>query len=696
MKPDKRNNNDSGNNKRNALGLISIILWALFLTLLFRSCWSSYENAGMVEVPYTTFKEWLEADKIQQANVESGQITFTLREGVEVELPQQEETGGAGDLMNALLPEPPQDETAVTEYVTVRLSGVSDVELMNQLEEHLPDGAYTKPVDNSAYLLNLFLAYILPILVMVGLFLFMFRVGGKGGIGGMGNLGKSNAKVYVEKKTGVTFRDVAGQDEAKESLQEIIDILHNPQKYTEIGAKLPKGALLVGPPGTGKTLLAKAVAGEANVPFFSISGSDFVEMFVGMGAARVRDLFKEAAKMAPCIIFIDEIDTIGKSRDNRMGGNDEREQTLNQLLAELDGFDPGKGIIVLGATNRPEVLYKALLRPGRFDRRVYMGLPDIKGREEILKVHARGKPLGDDVDLKSIARGTAGFAGADLENLLNEAAIMATRSKRRFIMQADIDEAILKVVMGPEKKSRVVSERARRLTAYHESGHAIASFFLKNADPVHYITIIPRGAAGGFTWYRKAEDAEDFTSRGEMFDSIVSALGGRIAEQLFLEDISTGASGDIQQATNIARDMVMKYGMSEKLGPISFDDSSHSIFIGRDFGTTKSYSEETAATIDEEVKHIFDQAYAKCEALLREHADLLTGLAEYLLIHETIEGDDFRYYCEHGQMPIHPDDTIEPPAKVIRRMDEAPETPQPEAPSAPDVDAPNSDPGEQP
>ena len=375
------------------------------------------------------------------------------------------------------------------------------------------------------------------------------------------------------------------------------------------------------------------------------------------------------------------------------GGHDEREQTLNQLLVEMDGFTNNEGVIVMAATNRADILDNALLRPGRFDRRVYMGLPDIKGREEILKVHARGKPLGDDVDLKSIARGTAGFAGADLENLLNEAAIMATRGKRRFIMQADIDEAILKVVMGPEKKSRVVSERARRLTAYHESGHAIASFFLKNADPVHYITIIPRGAAGGFTWYRKAEDAEDFTSRGEMFDSIVSALGGRIAEQLFLEDISTGASGDIQQATNIARDMVMKYGMSEKLGPISFDDSSHSIFIGRDFGTTKSYSEETAATIDEEVKHIFDQAYAKCEALLREHADLLTGLAEYLLIHETIEGDDFRYYCEHGVMPVHPDDTIEPPAKVIRRMDEAPVAPQPdtEAPAQPtDVDTPEA------
>ena len=385
-------------------------------------------------------------------------------------------------------------------------------------------------------------------------------------------------------------------------------------------------------------------------------------------------------------MFIDEIDAVGRQRGSGLGGgHDEREQTLNQLLVEMDGFTNNEGVIVMAATNRADILDNALLRPGRFDRRVYMGLPDIKGREEILKVHARGKPLGDDVDLKSIARGTAGFAGADLENLLNEAAIMATRSKRRFIMQADIDEAILKVVMGPEKKSRVVSERARRLTAYHESGHAIASFFLKNADPVHYITIIPRGAAGGFTWYRKAEDAEDFTSRGEMFDSIVSALGGRIAEQLFLEDISTGASGDIQQATNIARDMVMKYGMSEKLGPISFDDSSHSIFIGRDFGTTKSYSEETAATIDEEVKHIFDQAYAKCEALLREHADLLTGLAEYLLIHETIEGDDFRYYCEHGVMPVHPDDTIEPPAKVIRRMDEAPEAPQPdvEAPAQP-------------
>ena len=538
-----------------------------------------------------------------------------------------------------------------------------------------------------------FMTVILPIALSAGvlIFLFMFinsRSGG-GANAKMMNFGRSRARMVSTSK--VNFTKVAGLEEEKEELEEIVDFLKNPQKYTGVGARIPKGVILVGPPGTGKTLLAKAVAGEAGVPFFSISGSDFVEMFVGVGASRVRDLFEQAKKNAPAIVFIDEIDAVGRQRGSGLGGgHDEREQTLNQLLVEMDGFTNNEGVIVMAATNRADILDNALLRPGRFDRRVYMGLPDIKGREEILKVHARGKPLGDDVDLKSIARGTAGFAGADLENLLNEAAILATRSKRRFIMQEDIDEAILKVVMGPEKKSRIVSERARRLTAYHESGHAIASFFLKNSDPVHYITIIPRGAAGGFTWYRKAEDAEDFTSRGEMFDSIVSALGGRIAEQLFLDDISTGASGDIQQATNVARDMVMKYGMSEKLGPISFDDSSHSIFIGRDFGTTKSYSEETAATIDEEVKHIFDQAYAKCEALLREHADLLTGLAEYLLIHETIEGDDFRYYCEHGQMPIHPDDTIEPPAKVIRRMDEAPVAPQPEAETQPaDGDTPD-------
>ena len=576
------------------------------------------------------------------------------------------------------------------------------------IEQQKADGIiedYDFTADHSINYVAMFAPYILAVLGIFAIWYFLsVRSAGGGGGDRMAKFGTASFKTGGDNKRPTTFSDVAGADEEKEELQEIVDFLKAPGKFIDLGARIPKGVLLVGPPGTGKTLMARAVAGEAGVQFLSISGSDFVELYVGVGASRVRDLFDQAKKVAPAIVFIDEIDAVGRQRGSGLGGgHDEREQTLNQLLVEMDGFTNNEGVIVMAATNRADILDNALLRPGRFDRRVYMGLPDIKGREEILKVHARGKPLGDDVDLKSIARGTAGFAGADLENLLNEAAIMATRSKRRFIMQADIDEAILKVVMGPEKKSRVVSERARRLTAYHESGHAIASFFLKNSDPVHYITIIPRGAAGGFTWYRKAEDAENFTSRGEMFDSIVSALGGRIAEQLFLDDISTGASNDIQQATNIARDMVMKYGMSEKLGPISFDDSSHSIFIGRDFGTTKSYSEETAATIDEEVKHLFDQAYAKCEALLREHADLLTGLAEYLLIHETIEGDDFRYYCEHGVMPVHPDDTIEPPAKVIRRMDEAPETPQPdaeapaqpEAPSAPDADAPNSDPGEQ-
>ena len=455
------------------------------------------------------------------------------------------------------------------------------------------------------------LPYLITIVLFIGVWYLLMNKAGGGGAPGVGKFGKAHTRTGEENLKKVTFADVAGAEEEKEELSEIVDFLKRPQNYTAMGARIPKGVLLVGPPGTGKTLMARAVAGEAGVQFLSISGSDFVELYVGVGASRVRDLFDQAKKVAPAIVFIDEIDAVGRQRGSGLGGgHDEREQTLNQLLVEMDGFTNNEGVIVMAATNRADILDNALLRPGRFDRRVYMGLPDIKGREEILKVHARGKPLGDDVDLKSIARGTAGFAGADLENLLNEAAIMATRGKRRFIMQADIDEAILKVVMGPEKKSRVVSERARRLTAYHESGHAIASFFLKNSDPVHYITIIPRGAAGGFTWYRKAEDAEDFTSRGEMFDSIVSALGGRIAEQLFLDDISTGASGDIQQATNVARDMVMKYGMSEKLGPISFDDSSHSIFIGRDFGTTKSYSEETAATIDEEVKHIFDQAYA--------------------------------------------------------------------------------------
>ena len=428
----------------------------------------------------------------------------------------------------------------------------------------------------------------------------------------------------------------------------------------------------MGPPGTGKTLLAKAVAGEANVQFLSISGSDFVELYVGVGAGRVRDLFEQAKKQAPAIIFIDEIDAVGRQRGSGLGGgHDEREQTLNQLLVEMDGFGNNDGVIVMAATNRSDILDNALLRPGRFDRQVFVGLPDIRGREAILKIHAKGKPLGDDVNLNSIAKGTPGFAGADLENLMNEAALLAVRRGRRFIQAADIEEAILKVSMGPEKKSKKMSERARKLTAYHESGHAIAGKYLTHSDPVHYITIIPRGMAGGFTMFRPKEDLENFKSRSELFENIVISLGGRIAEKLFLDDISTGASGDIQSATQLARAMVMQYGMSEKLGPIQYDSSGHSIFIGRDFGQMKSYSEETAGLIDEEVKRIFDEAAATCEKLLLEHRDTLIGVAEYLLEHETMDGEDFNYFCDHGTLPPPKpepqaiDSSIERPARKI-------------------------------
>ena len=519
-----------------------------------------------------------------------------------------------------------------------------------------------------------FLPYLIIMIAAMALWYVMMNKAG-GMQGGIGKFSKARTKLGSDEKDKKTFADVAGCDEEKEELAEIVDFLKDPRAYTSMGARIPKGVLLVGPPGTGKTLLAKAVAGEANVQFLSISGSDFVELYVGVGAGRVRDLFEQAKKAAPAIIFIDEIDAVGRQRGSGLGGgHDEREQTLNQLLVEMDGFGNNEGVIVMAATNRADILDNALLRPGRFDRQVYVGLPDIRGREAILKIHARDKQLADDVDLNSIAKGTPGFSGADLENLMNEAALLAVRRKHRFITMEDVDEAVLKVQMGPEKKSRKMSDKARRLTAYHESGHAVAGKFLTQVDPVHYITIIPRGAAGGFTLFRPQEDLENFKSREEMFESIVMALGGRMAEKLFLDDISTGASGDIQQASSIARDMVMKYGMSDKLGPISYDNSGHSIFIGRDFGQTKSYSEETAAIIDEEVKKIFDRASEMCQWILTEHADQLRDIAEYLLEHETMEAEEFNYYFEHGEfMPISAkkirearnDDTIERPARHI-------------------------------
>ena len=539
---------------------------------------------------------------------------------------------------------------------------------------------YDISADHSINYVAMLAPYVLAVLGIFGLWYFLtLRSAGGGGGDRMAKFGTASFKTGGDNKRPTTFSDVAGADEEKEELQEIVDFLKEPGKFIDLGARIPKGVLLVGPPGTGKTLLARAVAGEAGVQFLSISGSDFVEMYVGVGAGRVRDLFEQAKKAAPAIVFIDEIDAVGRQRGSGLGGgHDEREQTLNQLLVEMDGFGRNEGVIVMAATNRADILDNALLRPGRFDRQIYVGLPDIKGREAILKIHARGKPLAEDVSLNSIAKGTPGFSGADLENLMNEAALLAVRRRHRFIAMADVDEAILKVQMGPEKKSHKMSDKARRLTAYHESGHAVVSKFLTHTDPVHYITIIPRGGAGGFTLYRPDEDYENFTSKSQMFERIVTALGGRMAEKLFLEDISTGASGDIQQASSLARSMVMRYGMSDRLGPILYDSSEHSIFIGRDFGQTKSYSEETAAIIDEEVKRIFDEASKLCEDILTEHSEELTAIAEYLLVNETMEAEEFAYYFEHHEfMPesmkaakdVVQDATIERPARKISMID---------------------------
>ena len=454
--------------------------------------------------------------------------------------------------------------------------------------------------------------------------------------------GKSKARmINAGEKNRVTFDDVAGVDEEKEELQEIVEFLKNPKKFTDMGARIPKGVLLVGQPGTGKTLLAKAVAGEAGVPFYIISGSDFVEMFVGVGASRVRDLFEQAKKNAPCIIFIDEIDAVGRQRGAGLGGgHDEREQTLNQLLVEMDGFSDNEGVIILAATNRPDVLDKALLRAGRFDRQIVVGMPDVKAREHILEVHSRKKRLSDDVDLKVIAKNTSGFAGADLENVLNEAALLAARRNYKEIGMKEIEDAMVKVTMGPEKKTRVRSEKENRLVAYHEAGHAVVSRYLPTQDPVHQISIIPRGMAGGYTMYRPTED-KSFMSKTEMEENIVSLLGGRVAEALILNDISTGASNDIERASQIARNMVTKYGMSEKVGTVMFGGGEGEVFLGRDFAQTKDYSEETAALIDEEVKRIVQTAYEKAVKILTEHVDKLHAVAGVLMEKEKIEGEEF-------------------------------------------------------
>ena len=517
--------------------------------------------------------------------------------------------------------------------------------LMDNLQESMTAGSVTV-TEKSESIWVFILSLLTPfgILIIFLIFWAIFMSGGQGNNSGSKTMsfGKSRARMMnPTDKNKVTFDDVAGVDEEKEELEEIVEFLKNPKKFTDMGARIPKGVLLVGQPGTGKTLLAKAVAGEAGVPFFIISGSDFVEMFVGVGASRVRDLFDEAKKKAPCIIFIDEIDAVGRQRGAGLGGgHDEREQTLNQLLVEMDGFSANEGVIVLAATNRPDVLDKALLRPGRFDRQIVVSSPDVKAREQILEVHSRKKKLAIDVDLKTIAKNTSGFSGADLENVLNEAALLAARRNLREIGMQEIEDAMVKVTMGPEKRTRVRSDKEQKLVAYHEAGHAVVSRFLPTQDPVHQISIVPRGMAGGYTMYRPTED-KSFMSRTEMVENIVSLLGGRVAEKLILDDISTGASNDIERATKIARAMVTKYGMSDRVGTITLGQNQEEVFLGRDFAQAKEYSEETAGIIDEEVKSIIDAAYKKAESILREHIDKLHRVAEVLLEKEKIDGEEF-------------------------------------------------------
>ena len=511
-------------------------------------------------------------------------------------------------------------------------------------EKFIKDGSFTLEKDSESIwvtIISLITPFGLLIIFFVFWFIMMNPANSQGGNKTM-TFGKSRARmINTAEKNKITFDDVAGVDEEKEELQEIVDFLKNPKKYTDMGARIPKGVLLVGQPGTGKTLLAKAVAGEAGVPFFIISGSDFVEMFVGVGASRVRDLFEQAKKNAPCIIFIDEIDAVGRQRGAGLGGgHDEREQTLNQLLVEMDGFAANEGVIVLAATNRPDVLDKALLRAGRFDRQIVVGAPDVKAREQILEVHSKKKRLGNDVDLRIIAKNTSGFAGADLENVLNEAALLAARRNKPVIEMQEIEDAMVKVTMGPEKKTKVRNDHEKKLVAYHEAGHAVVSKFLPTVDPVHEISIVPRGMAGGYTMYRPTED-KSFMSKTAMEEQIISLLGGRVAEAIILNDISTGASNDIERATQIARSMVTIYGMSDKLGTIMLENSQGEVFLGRDFGHTKNYSEETAALIDSEVKKIVDSAYKMAKEILSSNIDKLHIVAGILLEKEKIDGEEF-------------------------------------------------------
>ena len=703
-KKDQKNNQ---NRNRNMRGVVTLIIWALVLTVVFNYI-NAYSNnltkrASSHEIPYSQLIDLIQEDQVAELKIENGVLYATPVDGYVY-------TEEAADKNKEPKSYTQSEKTPLILYTTA----LNDASLLPLLEEH--NVKYTSPVQTQmSPILEFMITYVLPMIVLVALFMLVMRIMAKngGGIGGIGSVGKSNAKVYMEKSTGVTFKDVAGQDEAKESLEEIIDSLHNPQKYTAIGARLPKGALLVGSPGTGKTLLAKAVAGEANVPFFSISGSDFVEMFVGVGASRVRDLFKEAAKVAPCIIFIDEIDTIGKSRDGGRfgGGNDEREQTLNQLLAELDGFDPGKGIIVLGATNRPEVLDKALLRPGRFDRRITVDRPNLAGRLATLQVHTRNIHLAEDVNLEKIAQATAGCVGADLANLVNEAALRAVRLGRSAVNQNDLLAAFEAVIAGSEKKGTVITDEEKRIIAYHEVGHALVAAKQKNAQPVSKITIVPHTqGALGYTLHLPEEE-KFLMSREDILAEIRTLLAGRSSEEVVCHTMTSGAANDIERATEMARNLVARFGMCEEFDMMALGSVQNQYLDGT---YSMSCAQETYAAADRAVIAIIRQCHEDAKRMLEENRELLDKIAAYLLKKETITGqemmaiiegrdpetvDNYGATREEKQPLFRPSspEVIEAPAKHIHIVSEpvpSPEEPQTPEEKSPEEAQPDRDPEE--
>ena len=590
------------------------VLFYLLIIMVIIWMFDFYTEKGTkpAEISYTSFMQHVQADEIKQVKIVDNVISGKLKDG--------------------------------KEFSTV---APNDSKLVEKLEKKHVDIKAELPPQPPWWMS--ILSSLLPMLIIVGLWFMLMNQGGAGG-GKVMNFGKSRARRYDEDKMKITFKDVAGAEEAKQELEEVVEFLKSPQKYNELGAKIPKGVLLYGPPGTGKTLLAKAVAGEAGVPFFSISGSDFVEMFVGVGASRVRDLFDQAKKSAPCIVFIDEIDAVGRQRGAGLGGgHDEREQTLNQLLVEMDGFSANEGIIMIAATNRPDILDPALLRPGRFDRQIVVDRPDIKGRTEILKVHCKGKPVGQDVSLDVIAQRTPGFTGADLSNLVNEAALLTARRDKKVINMPEMEEAAERVIMGPERKSRVISDKEKRLTAYHEGGHTIVGMFLEHTDPVHKVTIIPRGRAGGYTLSLPKED-KYYATRSEMLDELKVLLGGRVAEALVLKEISSGASNDLQRATQLARQMICEYGMSENIGPVTFGHRQDQVFLGRDIARDKDYSEEVAAEIDKEVRAFIEDAYAATEKLLSDNLDKLHVIAQALIERETLEEEEINQLVKYGHI----------------------------------------------